>query len=47
MKLDAENKKFVKVWEDPKCLATEPYFVPRPESSEEEDGVVLTLCLGV
>ena len=22
-----------------------PYFVPRPGSTEEEDGVVLTLCL--
>ena len=29
LKLDVHNKEFVKVWEDPKCLATEPYFVPR------------------
>ena len=29
MKLDVDNKEFVKVWEDPNCLATEPQFVPR------------------
>ena len=32
MKLDVENKEFVKVWEDSNCMATEPYFVPRPGS---------------
>ena len=45
MKLDVQTKEFVKVWEDSNCMATEPYFVPRPGSTEEEDGVVLTLCL--
>ena len=32
MKLDVQNKEFVKVWEDSNCMATEPYFVPRPGS---------------
>ena len=38
MKLDVQNKEFVKVWEDSNCMATEPYFVQRPGSTEEEDG---------
>ena len=45
MKLDVENKEFVKVWEDPNFMGTELYFVPKPGSKEEENGVVLTLCL--
>jgi len=45
-KLDVEKKEFTAKWEDPKCRATEPQFVPRPESSTEEDGVVVFACLG-
>ena len=44
MKLDVQNKEFVKVREDSNCMVTE-HFVPRPGSMEEEYGVVLTLCL--
>ena len=40
MKLDVQNKEFVKVWEGSNCMATEPYFVQRPGSTEEEDGFV-------
>ena len=33
-KLDVEKKEFTAKWEDPKCRATEPQFVPRrPPSS--------------
>ena len=32
LKLDVEKKEFVSTWIDPKCLATEPMFVPRPGS---------------
>ena len=28
-KLDVEKKEFTAKWEDPKCRATEPQFVPR------------------
>ena len=28
-KLDVEKKEFTAAWEDPKCRATEPQFVPR------------------
>merc|ERR1711974_543394 len=45
-KLDVENKEFTAHWEDPACRATEPQFVPRPGSTEEEDGVVVFACLG-
>ena len=33
LKLDVEKKEFVSTWIDPKCLATEPMFVPRPGST--------------
>ena len=46
IKLDVIKKEFVKVWEDENCLATEPQFVPRPGSTEEEDGVLIFVCLG-
>ena len=45
-KLDVEKKMFTATWEDPSCRATEPQFVPRPGSSQEEDGVVVFACLG-
>jgi len=44
-KLDAEAKNFINGWQDPDCLATEPLFVPRPGSTEEDDGVVVITCL--
>ena len=46
MKLDVKEKMFVKFWEDPNCRATEPLFIPRPGSIEEDDGVVISVCLG-
>ena len=46
IKLDTMKKKFVKTWEDSKCFATEPIFVPRPGSTKEQDGVVVFSCLG-
>ena len=46
MKLDVEKKEFAGVWEDPDCRATEPQFVPRPGSTDEDDGVVVFVCLG-
>ena len=33
LKLDVVKKEFVSTWIDPKCLATEPMFVPRPGST--------------
>ena len=45
-KLDVELKRITASWEDPKCRATEPQFVPRPGGSDEEDGVVVFACLG-
>ena len=45
-KLDVELKKFTATWEDSECRATEPQFVPRPGSKDEEDGVVVFACLG-
>ena len=44
-KLDAVTKSFVQGWEDPECYATEPVFVPRPDSVKEDDGVIVTSCL--
>ena len=45
-KLDVEKKRITATWEDKSCRATEPAFVPRPASTEEEDGVVVFACLG-
>jgi len=45
-KLDVEKKSFTARWEDKTCRATEPQFIPRPGSVEEDDGVVVFACLG-
>merc|ERR1719277_372084 len=47
IKLDVVKKDFVSIWDDPACRATEPQFIPRPGSEQEQDGVVVFVCLGV
>jgi len=47
VKLDAESKEQVAIWEHPCTSPSEPIFVPRPStnSTDEDDGVVLTVIL--
>jgi len=45
-KIDVEKKRITATWEDPKCRATEPVFVPKPDGTREDDGVVVFACLG-
>ncbi|KAF2894758.1 hypothetical protein ILUMI_11414 [Ignelater luminosus] len=40
VKVDVKNKT-EKIWYEKNCYASEPIFVPSPESEEEDDGVVL------
>ena len=47
LKIDVEKKAVVGSWEDSTCLATEPIFIPSPQSSQdstEEDGVLMFVC---
>ena len=37
MKIDTETKSY-KQWKCENCFPTEPVFVPRPESTVEDDG---------
>ncbi|EEC14724.1 beta-carotene dioxygenase, putative [Ixodes scapularis] len=43
-KLDVESGNWVR-WERPGWVPSEPVFVPRPEATDEDDGVVLTSLL--
>ncbi|CAM4817561.1 unnamed protein product [Rotaria magnacalcarata] len=47
IKLDAESKQQVAVWEEPCSSPSEPIFVPRPDANhdQEDDGVVLSIIL--
>ena len=45
VKLDVNKKSFEKKWEDESCYVSEPVYVPRPGSSREEEGVVVSTCL--
>ena len=45
VKLDLENKQFTRKWQDDICYTSEPIFVPRPGSNDEDDGVIITTCL--
>ena len=54
MKIDIQLKSIARVWEDPKCIATEPLMIPDPSSTvedmmnyKEEDGVLIFVCHGV
>ncbi|XP_047306933.1 carotenoid cleavage dioxygenase 8 homolog B, chloroplastic [Impatiens glandulifera] len=41
-KIDLVNKK-AKNWHDPGSIPSEPFFVPRPGATEEDDGVVISM----
>ena len=34
-KIDVEKKRITATWEDPKCRATEPVFVPKPDGTRK------------
>jgi len=44
-KLNVQDKRIEGWWQDEDCLATEPQFVPSPNSKSEEDGVLVSACL--
>lgn len=52
IKLDLENpylgpntdeKSSAKIWDEPGCSCAEPIFIPNPEGTEEDDGVIITI----
>jgi len=45
VKLDLNKRQFVKKWEGSDCYSSEPLFIPRPGSTEEDDGVVVVTCI--
>ena len=45
LKLDVESKEQVAIWEQPCTSPSEPVFVPNPNGSREDDGVVLSVIL--
>jgi len=44
VRLDVEDGTS-KTWREPGCYPGEPVFVPRPDATEEDDGVVLSIVL--
>ena len=49
LKIDIQLRSIVRAWEDPKCIATEPLFIPAPSlavEDNEEDGVLIFVCHG-
>lgn len=46
VKLNVKTKEEIK-WEDDNLYASEPVFVPRPGSSDEDDGVVLSVVIDI
>ncbi|XP_063063493.1 beta-carotene oxygenase 2b [Engraulis encrasicolus] len=44
IKVDLETKK-MKVWEKPGFYPSEPVFVPSPDATEEDDGVLLSVVI--
>ena len=45
MLLDSWVTIFSKVWEQPGLYPSEPVFVPSPDATEEDDGVVLSVVI--
>ncbi|XP_046891256.1 beta-carotene oxygenase 2b isoform X1 [Hypomesus transpacificus] len=44
IKMDLKDKS-MKVWEQPGLYPSEPIFVPSPDSTEEDDGVILSVVI--
>ncbi|XP_047246821.1 beta-carotene oxygenase 2b isoform X1 [Girardinichthys multiradiatus] len=44
LKVDLQGKE-MKVWEDPGLYPSEPVFVPCPNATEEDDGVILSVVI--
>ncbi|XP_077397556.1 beta-carotene oxygenase 2b isoform X2 [Festucalex cinctus] len=44
IKMDLQNK-HMKVWEQPGLYPSEPVFIPSPEATEEDDGVILSVVI--
>ncbi|XP_013381574.1 beta,beta-carotene 15,15'-dioxygenase [Lingula anatina] len=44
VKTDVQNKTTVR-WDETDCYPSEPWFVPSPDSKEEDDGIVLSSVL--
>lgn len=36
---------FLQVWEEPGLYPSEPVFVPSPDATEEDDGVILSVVI--
>ncbi|XP_075994329.1 carotenoid-cleaving dioxygenase, mitochondrial-like [Genypterus blacodes] len=44
IKMDLQDK-HMKVWEEPGLYPSEPVFVPSPDATEEDDGVILSVVI--
>ncbi|KAG7471380.1 hypothetical protein MATL_G00123880 [Megalops atlanticus] len=44
LKMDLQEKK-MKVWQHPDLYPSEPVFVPSPDATEEDDGVILSVVI--
>nr|XP_039274598.1 beta,beta-carotene 15,15'-dioxygenase-like [Styela clava] len=42
MKIDIAGKKILKTWQEKGCWASRPAFIPRPNATDEDDGVILS-----
>ncbi|CAF1232241.1 unnamed protein product [Rotaria sp. Silwood1] len=43
VKIDLQTQKIAGLWKEPCTSPSEPVFVPKPESTEEDDGIILTV----
>ncbi|UJR34947.1 hypothetical protein I4U23_027725 [Adineta vaga] len=43
VKIDIESQQVTGLWKEPCTSPSEPIFVPKPESLEEDDGIILTI----
>lgn len=46
IKIDCDGNAAFKTWQAPETIVGEPLFIPRPDSTAEDDGVLLALCIG-
>lgn len=40
---NTDEKSSAKVWDEPGCSCAEPIFIPNPDATEEDDGVIMTI----
>ena len=43
VKIDLQTQRIAALWKEPSASPSEPIFVPKPQSTEEDDGILLTI----